>query len=578
MRDILRVDMTTQTITTEPFPAKWAKYGGRALTAAIIAEEVPALAHPLGANNKLVVAPGLLSGTTAPISGRLSVGCKSPLTGGIKESNAGGQAAQALGMLGIAAIIVEGKPEKGKLYKLVLKKGEYKLEPAEQYKLMDNYALVEVLKQEYGEKNVAFITIGSAGERLLTAASIAVTDPEMRPTRHAGRGGPGAVMGAKGLKAIICNSENTERRVPADTEAFRAASRKFTKALSEHPVTSEGLPNFGTNILANIINEAGGYPTRNFSATGRFPEVEKVSGETQSETMKSRGGMVAHGCHRGCVIRCSGLYNDKDGKYLSKRAEYETVWAFGPNCGISDLDMIHRLDYSCDDIGLDTIEMGAAVAVAMDGGIRAFGDAEGALSLLEEVRKGTPLGRILGSGTYVTGQVLGVERVPTVKKQALPAYDPRAIKGIGVTYATSTMGADHTAGYCIATNILGVGGKVDPLGKEGQVELSRNLQIATAAIDSTGLCLFVAFAVLDKPEAFEGLYEMLNSFYGWNLTGADVAELGKTVLRAERDFNRRAGFTKQDDRLPEFFNTVPIAPHNVTFDMPDEELDQVFNF
>jgi len=160
----------------------------------------------------------------------------------------------------------------------------------------------------------------------------------------------------------------------------------------------------------------------------------------------------------------------------------------------------------------------------------------------------------------------------------MPAYDPRAIKGIGVTYATTTMGADHTAGYAIATNILNVGGKVDPLGRQGQVELSRNLQIATAAVDSTGLCLFVAFAVLDKPEAFEAIYEMLNAFYGWNLKGEDVTELGKTILRMERDFNTRAGFTKEQDRLPSFMKRIPLKPHNAVFDIPDEELDQVFNF
>lgn len=577
MRNIIRVNMTNGSINVEKIPEKWKHYGGRALTSAIISEEVPPLCNPLGEDNKFVIAPGSLGGSTAPISGRLSVGCKSPLTGGIKESNAGGQVAQMMARLGIAACVIEGKPEKGKLYKLVLKKDGFKLEPADQYTLMNNYALVEQLKKDYSEKNSAFLTIGSAGERLLTGSSVAVTDPEMRPTRHAARGGVGAVFGSKGLKALICNDEGAAMREPENKEAFREACRKFAKALSEHPVTSEGLPTYGTNILSNIINEAGGLPTRNFS-TGQFEGTEKISGEKQTEIMRERKGVVSHGCHRGCVIKCSGIYNDKEGKYITKRPEYETVWAFGANCGIDDPDDIALFDRECDDIGLDTIEAGATMAVAMDAGLCNFGDSQGVLKLLGEIRDGTSLGRILGCGAQVTGQVYGVERVPVVKGQALPAYDPRAIKGIGVTYATSPMGADHTAGYSVAVNVLNVGGSLSPLSKDGQVDLSRNLQIATAVIDSTGLCLFIAFAALDKPEAFEGIYEMLNGFYGISMTADDVTEYGKNILRMERDFNTRAGFTKHHDRLPEFFNKVPLAPHNSVFDVPNEELDNVLNF
>ena len=214
----------------------------------------------------------------------------------------------------------------------------------------------------------------------------------------------------------------------------------------------------------------------------------------------------------------------------------------------------------------------------MEAGLLKFGDAEGAIRLVKEVGQGTPLGRILGSGAAVTGRVFGVERVPVVKGQALPAYDPRAVQGIGVTYATSTMGADHTAGYAVTANILGVGGKVDPLKPAGQIELSRNLQIATAAVDATGMCLFIAFAVLDQPETFQALIDLINSFYGLNMTANDVVELGKTILKTERDFNARAGFTKEQDRLPRFFTTEPVAPHNVTFTVPDEELDKVFNW
>jgi aldehyde:ferredoxin oxidoreductase len=330
-------------------------------------------------------------------------------------------------------------------------------------------------------------------------------------------------------------------------------------------------------VLTNVLNEAGAYPTKNFM-WGRFDTCQKISGETQAATETERGGLATHGCHRGCIIQCSGTYLNKDGQYLTKQPEYETVWAHGGNCGIDDLDAIAMLDRLDDDYGVDTIEMGATIAVAMEAGIAKFGDAQAAINLVHEVGKGTPLGRILGSGAAVTGKVFGVERVPVVKNQAMPAYDPRGVQGIGVTYATTPMGADHTAGYAVAANILKVGGYVDPLQPEGQAELSRNLQVATAAVDSTGMCLFVAFAVLDQPETFQALIDMINAFYGLNLTADDVVALGKSVLSNERDFNARAGFTKADDRLPEFFKKELLPPHNVTFTVTDEELDSVFNW
>jgi aldehyde:ferredoxin oxidoreductase len=414
----------------------------------------------------------------------------------------------------------------------------------------------------------------------MLASSIACTDMELRPTRHAGRGGLGAVMGSKGVKVIVVDDTGAKMRSPKDPEKFKEANKRFVEGLRKHPVTGSGLPAYGTNVLTNILNESGGYPTYNFKQ-GRFDEAHRISGEAQAELETERGGSGAatHGCHRGCVIRCSGTYHDKDGHYLTKQPEYETVWAHGGNCGICELDSIARLDYLDDTLGLDTIEMGVTIGVAMEAGLIPFGDAQGAIRLLEEeVGKGTALGRILGSGAEVTGKVFGVERVPTVKGQALPAYDPRAVQGIGVTYATSPMGADHTAGYAVATNILKVGGEVDPLRPEGQIELSRNLQIATAAIDSTGMCLFIAFALLDQPETFQALLDMLNSFHGLSLTAEDVSSLGKKVLSMERDFNSRAGFTRAHDRLPRFFTTQSVSPHNLTFQVSDEELDSVFNW
>jgi aldehyde:ferredoxin oxidoreductase len=578
MDQILRIQMggaTGPSAKTEPVGA-YAGMGGRALTSTLVAGEVPPTCHPLGAENKLVIAPGLLSGSAAAMSGRISVGCKSPLTGGIKEANSGGQAAQVLARLGYAAIVLEGKPADNTLYRVFVNKDGVKIEPDDSLRMLGNYDTVEKMKARYGDK-IATISIGQAGEMKLSGASVAFSDMELRPTRHAGRGGVGAVMGAKGVKVIVLDDAGMPMRSPADPEKFKAANKAFVAGLRQHPVTGEGLPKYGTDVLINVLNEAGALPTHNFT-WGRFDGAAKVSGETMAETEIARGGKATHGCHRGCVIRCSGTYVDKDGQFVSKQPEYETVWAHGPNCGIDDLDAIAALDRLDDDFGLDTIEMGATVAVAMEAGLAKFGDAQAAIEMVKEVGKGTPLGRILGSGAAVTGRVFGVERVPVVKGQAMPAYDPRGVQGQGVTYATSPMGADHTAGYAVTANILGVGGNVNPLKAEGQIELSRNLQIATAAVDSTGMCLFIAFAILDQPETFQALLDVINTFTGLQLTADDVTALGKSVLDKERAFNAAAGFTKKDDRLPDYFKNQALAPHNVTFQVKDEELDQVFNW
>jgi aldehyde:ferredoxin oxidoreductase len=580
MDKILRINMGADggpAVNAAPL-GDYAGSGGRGLTSAIVSKEVPPLCHPLGEDNKLVIAPGMLSGSTAAMSGRLSVGCKSPLTGGIKEANAGGQPSQMLGRLGYAAIVLEGLPQEDTLYKILINKDGAEISDAGSLKGLGNYDTVDKMKAEHGEK-ISCISIGQAGEMKLAGASVACTDMELRPTRHAGRGGVGAVMGSKGVKVIVIDDAGMKMRQPQDPDKFKEANKEWVAGLRKHPVSGEGLPAYGTNVLTNVINEAGAYPTKNFM-WGRFDKCNNISGETQAELEEARGGKGAatHGCHRGCIIRCSGTYLNKDGQYLTKQPEYETVWAHGGNCGIDDLDSIAMMDRLDDDYGLDTIEMGATIAVAMEAGVAEFGDAEAAIRLIKEVGKGTPLGRILGSGAAVTGKVFGVERVPVVKGQAMPAYDPRGVQGIGVTYATTTMGADHTAGYAVATNILGVGGSVEPLKPEGQIELSRNLQIATAAIDATGMCLFVAFPILDQPETFQALIDMINAFYGLSLTGDDVTGLGKSILKNEREFNLEAGFTSKDDRLPDYFKKEKLPPHDITFQVKDEELDEVFNW
>lgn len=573
---IYRVNMSELSVNVEDASGVYEHLGGRGLTSAIVGREVPATCHPLSAENKLVLAPGILTGTGAPCAGRLSAGAKSPLTGTIKEANSGGTAAIALAALGIKAVVIEGVPRQRTLYRMIITRDGIEFEEADNLRGLGNYATVEQQFERFGDR-VACLSIGPAGEMCCAAATIAVTDVEHRPTRHCGRGGLGAVMGSKGLKVIVVDPTGGHRLEPADRPAFTAAVRKFAGALSHHPLTGETLPTYGTNALANVLNEAGGYPTRNFSE-GQFEGTEAISGERQHDVIVERDGVLAHACHRGCTIKCSRIYNDEQGNYLTKGPEYETVWAHGANCGIDDLDAIAQMDRLDDDLGLDTIETGATIAVAMEAGVIPFGDAPGALRLLDEVRRGTPLGRLVASGAEVLGKTYGVLRVPTVKGQSIPAYDPRAVKGIGVTYATATQGADHTAGYAVATNLLGVGGSVDPLSPDGQVELSRNLQVATAAIDSAGMCLFVAFAVLDDSQAAEGLCELVAACTGRPFGANQLTELGKEVLKIERDFNSRAGFTAAADRLPGFFKSEKLAPLNVTFDVPDEELDKVFDF
>jgi aldehyde:ferredoxin oxidoreductase len=327
----------------------------------------------------------------------------------------------------------------------------------------------------------------------------------------------------------------------------------------------------------NIINEAGGLPTRNFSA-GQFEGAAKISGEAVAENIEARGGVgvTHHACHPGCIMQCSSIYPHEDGTAFVSVIEYETSWALGANCGIDDIEYVAQATWECNDIGLDTIEAGNTIAIAMEGGYLEFGDKKGALELFEEMRKGTPLGRVLGQGVEATAKAFGVYRVPTVKGQSMPAYEPRAIKGIGVTYATTTMGADHTSGYTIAPEIAGVGGKVDPLENADKPNLSLTFQAATAFIDSTGYCLFIAFPILDIPEGWAGMAESVAGVTGIEMTGDDVIAIGKEILKMERLFNEAAGFTSADDRLPEFMRDEALPPHNVKWTMSDEDLDQVY--
>lgn len=575
MGKLLRINTREKTVHFEETPEAYAGLGGRALTSKMILDEVPATCHPLGKNNKLIFAPGIMSGSPTANSGRLSAGAKSPLTGGIKESNAGGYIAQKLARLDITGLILEDKPDTDDYSIVVINKDGVEILPAGDLVKAGNYEVMEKLWATYG-KNTGILSIGQAGEQCLKAASIQQADLNGRPGRAHGRGGLGAVMGSKKIKAIVVDDKGAPRIEIKDPEAFKAANKRWVEMLRTHPVTGEGLPALGTAVLVNVINEAGAMPTKNFR-TGRFEDVQSISGETMAENIEKRGGITTEGCHPGCVIKCSNVYHDKDGKYLTSGFEYETIWAFGAHTTIKDLDQIAMLDRLCDDFGLDTIDTGVAIGIAMEGGMIPWGDGKAAIDLLSKVGEYSPVGKIIGSGAKFTGDALGVTRIPVVKNQAFPAYDPRSCKGQGVTYATTPMGADHTAGYGVTANILGVGGSIDPTKKEGNVELSQGLQIATAAIDAAGLCLFVAFAVLDNEDGLPTIAQMLNAQYGLELTPDDILELGKSVLRNEKEFNKRAGFTKADDELPEFFSEE-FLPHKTTWDFTSDDLQKTLDF
>ena len=574
-RRILRVDMTNLEVKFEDLPEDFAALGGRGMTSTIVSKEVPPTCNPLGIHNKLVFAPGIVTGTKAPTSGRLSVGGKSPLTGGIKEANAGTNFAQMLGRMRIGAIIIEGKHEGDDYFLLKVTNDGAEFKDANKWVGKGLYDAYKALFKEFGDK-VGISGVGISAEVLGAMSGISFNDPEGLPSRFAGRGGLGAVMASKGLKFIIVDETGAPGVEIANEEIFTKGIKKLRDALTSHDVTKPqgGLNSYGTCVLVNIINEAGGLPQRNFSS-GQDERAEKISGEVKAEEIKKRGGVRPHFCSSGCIIQCSEIWTKPGGKDPVGVLEYESVWALGANCGIYDLDDIGELTRACNDLGCDTIEAGDTIAVAMEGGLTKFGDGKGALKLMDEIRKKTPIGRFLSQGTEITGKVLGVTRIPTVKGQGLPAYDPRAIKGIGVTFATTPMGADHTAGYAIAPEIMGVGGKVDPRDPK-KAEISRNLQLATAALDASGYCLFVAFAILDIPEGLVGLVESLNGVLGANLTVDDVPVIGKQIIDTELEFNRNAGFTSIDDRLPEFFMEEKVEPSGEVFNVTHEELDSVF--
>lgn len=556
-------------IRWEPVPQEYEQFGGRALIAKFLLNEIPPACDALGPHNKLLFTPGLLGGASVTTAGRLSVGAKSPLTKGVKEANAGGTSGDALGKLGIKAIIVENQPKAKEFYILVLDGESVELIPAGDILGTGTYATADRLQERYGA-DATVICIGQAGEYLMTGAGISTTGERDQRSNHAARGGLGAVMGSKGLKAVVICKPVGKAVKMADEVLFRTASKAFAQKLINDPkLGTKGSQHlYGTASIVGAVNEMGSLPTRNFSE-GKFEHSAELRGEKLRELILAREGKVGTRCMPGCVIACRNLFADEAGKPVVGSIQYETIALVGSNLGLGTLDDVATINYMCNDFGLDTIETGAALGVALEAGLAAFGDINGIVGLLSQVGEGTVLGRMLGCGASETGRVLGIRRVPTCLGQAMPGYDPRTLKGNGVTYATSPQGADHTAG-----NAFGARNEVPPLGIEGQKALSLRLQIIAAMLDSTGLCLFARPPIIANPQL---MIDMINGIYGWGWTLADYDRFNRDVLRTELEFNRRAGITKNDYKIPEYMREEPLPPHNTVFDVPDADLETLFD-
>lgn len=570
---IIRVDMTNLKVSYHDVPNYYRDYGGRGLIAQIMYNEVDPNCDPLGPENKLLLVPGIFCGTGLVNTSRLSIGCKGPLTNTIKESNVGGTIGAALGRHGIKAIIFEGQPSKGGPFIFHLsKEGRAEILESPEAKGLRTYEFSKKVFSRYG-KEASLLCIGPAGENLLKIASIQSTDVDKNPCRAAARGGVGAVMGSKRIKGIVVEHREDSLQEYADRSLFDAAAKRFAKAVMEHPFSSQLLPALGTAGLVGPVNAMGAFPSLN-ARRGVFENWERISGEKLREIIESRKGNPTHlGCSQ-CIIHCSNQYVDQSGAYLTGSLEYETIWAMGAMTGIDDLDIIARLDRLSDEIGVDTMSMGVAIAVAMDAGHRSFGDTMFALEVLEEVAANTDMGKIMGNGPVSVGSHFKNPRVPVVKGQSIAAYDPRAMQGNAVTYATSPMGADHTAGNVIGEYMTG---KLDPLKPEGQVEASRNTQIAMAAVDCTGLCLFASFALLSSDGA-QAMMDLIRAKTGMTVDENTFGVMGIQTLKTERAFNKKAGFSAKDDRLPEFFYKEPLPPHNTVVLIKDEDMDKALDF
>jgi aldehyde:ferredoxin oxidoreductase len=566
---VWRVNTRQQTLKLEPVPETWQRLGGRGLLARILLDEVDAKCDPLGPGNKLIFAPGLLVGHMLSSTDRISVGGKSPLTGGIKEANAGGRTGLHMAYMGMHALILEDQPQEDGFWVLHLSlAGGAKWERAEDLAGLGVYETAPHLIEKYGDK-VAIAMIGPGGEMQLKAAGIQNLDKDKVPSRIAARGGLGAVMGSKGLKAIVFDHAGGQRPAIADPEAFKVAQKDYTKAVLEHP-QSITYRDYSTAAIAAMCQSFAALTVKNFSR-GTFEKADNIDGDALREFTIKRGkpSDPSHACMAGCTIKCSNIFGGEDGKIIVSPLEYETIGLLGVNLEIDSLDSIGRLNWQVNDLGLDSIEIGGALGVAAEAGLMRWGSEQEALKLIDEIRRGTELGHILGNGAVSVGKAYNIERVPAVKGQAMSGYEPRSIKGTGVTYATTPQGADHTSGLTIRA-------KVNHLDPTAQKDASLNAQLNMAGYDTLGACIFAGFGYASTPDAV--IKRLLKARYGWDdLPDNTLQALGKETIKMEREFNRRAGFTKEDDRLPKWMTEEAIPETGAVFDVSEEVLDHIFD-
>lgn len=570
---ILRVNLTSGNVKVEAINEEWAKkyIGGRGYGTRIILKEVDPNIDPLSKENKVIIATGPLDGTLAPSSGRVMVITKGALNGAIACSNSGGHFGPALKQTGYDMIILEGKA-KEPVY-LWINKGKVEIKCAKHLwgKLVDE---TDKLMREETHPEAETMAIGPAGEKLALIANVMFNGH-----RAAGRTGVGAVVGSKNLKGIAVRG-NLAVNV-ADSEKFMEAVCETRDILSKDAFSGGGAALYGTAMLVNVINSVGGFPTRN-AHDAYFPEAEKISGET----LRDKNLIRNEGCAE-CPIGCGRVTEIKEGKYKGEHGggpEYESIWALGAMCGISDLNAVIMANYLCDRYGMDTISAGSTVACAMDlyeNGFMPKDDAPFTLNfgsgntLVESIKlmgeQKEKLGKLLAQGSYRLAEHYGhPELSMSAKKQEFPAYDPRAIKGIGLEYATSNRGACHVRGYTIAAEVLGT---ADRLKYEGKAELAKTFQDLTAALDSTGICLFTTFGLVGK-----NIAALYSTATGNECDEKEFMKIGERIWNLEKLFNLKAGFTRKDDTLPPRITKEPIktGPSKGEIEKLDKMLDDYY--
>jgi aldehyde:ferredoxin oxidoreductase len=552
MRKYLDIRLADRSITTRELHGEDIARAGRYLIARTLLESGAATVDPLSPQNPLIFSAGPFAGSSFSNANRTSVGCRSPLTGGIKEANGGGSFAYGLGQQSIAGFTLHGASPAWVVIHFK-KDGTIAFDDATPYLGKGNFEADRMLHAKYGKK-VTVALCGPVGEYQGLLAGIAFSDKDGRPARLAARGGVGAVMGSKKVKALVVELD----KIPAfhEPKKVNAAIKDYAKMLQADGVVTNFYQKIGTMGMADVQNQMGGLPVRNFSA-GRQVDLStgerfKMGGDYITEINNARGGEQTHACMPGCIIQCSNVYADASGKEVVSPVEYETLGLLGTNCGLTDPDDLAGLNYIANDLGVDTIETGAMLAVLMEAGLGAFGDKTFMADCLAEIGRGTPNGRLWAQGTARVGEHYKVARVPVIKKQAISAYDPRVVEATGVAMMATAQGADHTAGNLPRLNTR-------EMDLDAIISQSLVVQTNVAATDSLGLCVF-GRSVTEPNVAF--IIDAINAAHGTSLTPDFWPALGRETLRLEHEFNRRAGFTAKDDELPAFFYSEQLPPTN----------------